>query len=378
MNRSLEILDHLIGFNTLNSRSNLHMVNFIEEFLVSRGFRVHRLADPAEEKAGLYAEIGPETEGGVVLSAHSDVVPVDGQTWTRPPFRLIREGDWLYGRGTTDMKGFLAEMLAVADKASTMMLKVPLKLLISYDEEIGCVGIERMRERLIPLIGSPRLAIVGEPTEMRVATGHKGKRAYRAHLAGQAGHSSLAPNYISALQVGVDFVMALRRLQEDIRETGACDPEFDVPYTTLHVGTFRSGTALNIVPDAAELTYEFRHVPEDDPDVLEQRIADAAQAVTPRQLGSTGIRIDRQASYPGLRMAATHDAVKQAQVWAGTETCKVGFGTEAGVLSEMGIPSVVCGPGSMDTHGHKADECISISQLNACAQMLDKVLKSLC
>ncbi len=377
MSLSLTLLARLIAFDTVSDRSNLDLIAFLTDFLATRGFRTHRLEDAAGDKAGLYAEIGPPGAGGVLLSAHSDVVPVAGQDWTRPPFRLTQEGAWLYGRGTTDMKGFLAEMLAVADRVDGETLTAPLKLLISYDEEIGCVGLARMRPRLAPLIGRPRLALVGEPTEMRVATGHKGKRAYRARVTGQAGHSALAPKHVSALQVGVEFCVALRGLQEEIRQTGARDPGFDIPYTTLHVGRFHSGTALNIVPDAAEIAFEIRHLAQDDPDALEHRVREAAQAVTPEQIGPKGIEIDRVAAYPGLNIAKTHAAVKEVQAWAGTPTCKVGFGTEAGILSEMGIPSVVCGPGSMDRHGHKADECISQGQLQACAQMLDALVATL-
>ncbi|MEM6375273.1 MAG: M20/M25/M40 family metallo-hydrolase, partial [Pseudomonadota bacterium] len=276
MSDDLDILERLIGFETLNSASNLHMIDFCQDLLTTCGFRVKRLRDPIEAKAGLFAEIGPAGPGGILLSAHSDVVPVAGQAWTRPPFRLTRDGAWLYGRGTTDMKGFLAQMLALAQKARGAQLSAPLKLLISYDEEIGCVGLARMRARLADLIGQPRLAIVGEPTEMQVGLAHKGKRAYLARVPGQAGHSAAAPNIVSALQVGVDFVTALRALQEDLRQTGARDPAFDVPYTTIHVGTFHSGSALNIVPERAELRFEFRHLAADDPDALEGRIRQAA------------------------------------------------------------------------------------------------------
>ena len=187
MTLSLEILDRLIAFNTVSNRSNLDLVSYVEDFLRARQFRVHRIPDLTQEKAGLYAEIGPQADGGILLSAHSDVVPVEGQAWSRAPFQLTRDGDRLFGRGTTDMKGFLAEMLGVADLASGKTLKAPLKLLISYDEEIGCVGIGRMKDRLKPLLGRPEMAIVGEPTEMQVAVGHKGKRS-KSSL-----HASLQP-----------------------------------------------------------------------------------------------------------------------------------------------------------------------------------------
>ncbi len=377
MSLSLEVLDRLIGFNTVSARSNLALMEYVTDFLKSRGFRLHPLPDADEDKAGLYAEIGPAVEGGVVLSAHSDVVPVEGQSWTRDPFRLSREGDLLFGRGTTDMKGFLAEMLVVADAASRMDLKEPLKLVVSYDEETGCHGIARMQERLAPLLGKPRLAIVGEPTEMQVAIGHKGKRSYRGHVRGEAGHSALAPQFVSALQVGVDFVMALRSMQEDLIATGAREDGYDIPYTTVHVGKLTSGRALNIVPDKADLLFEFRHMAGDDPVELEARFRQAALDVTRPHGGRAAIEIARYAAYPGLVIAPAHDVVRQVQDWSGQGTCKVAFGTEAGFFADMGVPTVVCGPGSMAGQGHKADEFVAQGQLAACARMLENALEGL-
>ncbi|WP_299680351.1 acetylornithine deacetylase [uncultured Roseobacter sp.] len=377
MTSSLEILDRLIGFETISARSNLDLIAYVEDFLVTRQFRVHRIADLTDDKAGLYAEMGPEGAGGVLLSAHSDVVPVTGQHWTRPPFKLTRDGDLLFGRGTTDMKGFLAEMLVAADTASRRTLTAPLKLLISYDEEIGCVGIARMRDRLTPLLGTPRLAIVGEPTEMQVAIGHKGKRAYRAEITGQAGHSALAPNYVSALQLAVDLVLDLRALQADLKQNGARDAGYDIPYSTVHAGKMTSGTALNIVPERAELVFEIRHLAADDPDLLERRIAKAAAELTAPLAGAGAIALHPLAAYPGLATPATGDATRQVQGWSGGKTCKVAFGTEGGVLAELGIPTVVCGPGSMERQGHKADEHISSAQLAACATLLANALDTL-
>ncbi len=377
MSLSLEILDRLIGFNTVSARSNLALMDYVTDFLKSRGFRLHALPDADEDKAGLYAEIGPQVEGGVILSAHSDVVPVEGQTWTRDPFKLSREGDLLFGRGTTDMKGFLAEMLVVADAASKTTLKEPLKLVVSYDEETGCHGIARMQDRLAPMLGKPRLAIVGEPTEMQVAIGHKGKRSYRGHVTGEAGHSALAPQFVSALQVGVDFVMALRGMQEDLIANGAREDGYDIPYTTVHVGKLTSGRALNIVPDKADLLFEFRHMAGDDPKELEARFRQAAQNVTQPYGARAGIEIERYAAYPGLVIEPTHNVVRQVQDWSGKGTCKVAFGTEAGFFADMGVPTVVCGPGSMAGQGHKADEFVSESQLAACAKMLENALAEL-
>ncbi|MFK7875892.1 MAG: acetylornithine deacetylase [Paracoccaceae bacterium] len=377
MTLSLEILDRLIAFDTVSSQSNLDLIAFAEDFLRARQFRVHRIPDLTEAKAGLYAEIGPQTDGGVLLSAHSDVVPVEGQVWTRPPFQLTRDGDRLFGRGTTDMKGFLAEMLALADDASRKALKAPLKLLISYDEEIGCVGIDRMSARLKPLLGRPELAIVGEPTEMQIAIGHKGKRSYSAQITGQAGHSALAPRFVSALHIALDYVAALRNLQDGLERNGSRDDSYDIPYSTIHVGRIRSGTTLNIVPDSAELLFEFRHLAKDDPDSLARRIAEAANAVKAPHLDSAAIELQSLAAYPGLATPASNAAVSLTRNWSGGRVCKVAFGTEAGFLSEMSIPTVVCGPGSMVDQGHKPDEYISEMQLIKCSKMLARAVNHL-
>ena len=377
MTLSLDILDRLIAFDIVSNRSNLDLISYVEDFLRARQFRVHRIPDLTEEKAGLYAEIGPQTDGGILLSAHSDVVPVEGQVWSRPPFQLTRDGDRLFGRGTTDMKGFLAEMLGVADLASRKTLKAPLKLLISYDEEIGCVGIGRMKDRLKPLLGRPEMAIVGEPTEMQVAVGHKGKRAYKAQITGQAGHSALAPRFVSALHIAVDYVAALRALQEGLEQNGSRDDSYDVPYSTIHVGQMRSGSALNIVPDSAEMLFEFRHLAEDNPDCLAHRITEAADAVIAPYAQPASIKLRPLAAYPGLATPLTSGAVTSVLNWSGGQTCQVAFGTEAGFLSDLGFPTVVCGPGSMADQGHKPDEYISQKQLIKCSQMLVKAVGKL-
>lgn len=370
MTPSLEILDRLIAFETVSDRSNLDLISYVEDFLKSRGFRVHRIIDPKEDKAGLFAEIGPSGDGGLLLSAHSDVVPVAGQDWSVPPFKLTRQADRLFGRGTTDMKGFLAEMLALADAVHTRDLNAPLKLLVSYDEEIGCVGISRMKDRLPSLLGRPTLAIVGEPTEMQVAIGHKGKRAYRADIRGEAGHSALAPNFVNALHVAADFVGKLRKMQKATRDNGVCNAAYDVPYTTFHVGQLSGGTALNLVPDKATLLYEFRHLAEDNPDEIEARLQRAAEDATAEFPDPARITLQALAGYPGLSVAASDPVVSLVRSWCDGDTTHVAFGTEAGVLTGLGVPTVVCGPGSMAGQGHKPDEFISVQQLNACSEML--------
>ncbi|EBA14747.1 acetylornithine deacetylase [Roseobacter sp. SK209-2-6] len=381
MTLTLEILEKLIAFDTVSHKSNLEMAGFAEDFLNARGFAVTRLPSADGSKMGLYAELGP-AGAGVLLSAHMDVVPVDGQNWRRPPFQLTREGDQLFGRGTTDMKAYAAAMLSLADQASRASLSEPLKLVLSYDEEIGCVGIQHMIEPLSSLVGRPKICFVGEPTEMQVATGHKGKAALRARCHGQSGHSALAPNFVNALDLAGEFLVGLRRVQAHYREKGAQDPDYSVPYTTLHAGILQGGTALNIVPDLAKITFEYRHLAADNSAEIEEHILQTAeQACLTIGQGrpEAKIEIENYNSYPGLdtaqESAATLYALQLAQQ---NHTTKVAFGTEAGFFDRLGIPTIVCGPGSMEGQGHKQDEYLEMRQLVACEEMMARILDDLC
>ena len=376
MSRTIEILRELVAFDTVSAKSNLAIIDWIEAHLTALGFRVTRITDPDEPKAGLYAEIGPEGDG-VVLSAHTDVVPVEGQNWTRPPFELTEEDGRLYGRGTTDMKGFLASVLAFAEVAAGADLKAPIKLVISYDEEIGCVGMGRMIKALRPLIGTPRICIVGEPTSLDVAIGHKGKKSYRAICRGEAGHSALAPKFVNAIYVATDLISGLRSLQAKFAGSGVADDDYAVPYSTVHVGKLTGGTALNIVPDVAELLFEIRYLAADRIEDFEADLAALVAQVEQDRKGAV-IEIDGLISYPGLDVKPDADCVKFMQRISGKNgVTKVAYGTEAGFFDAIGIPTVVCGPGSMEGQGHKADEYILTSELEACDAMLLRLLEDL-
>ncbi len=381
MSLTLETLEQLISFDTVSAKSNLKIIDFIEGFLRGRGARTSRIAGTAAGKCGLFAEIGPQIAGGVLLSAHTDVVPVEGQIWTRAPFILSREGDRLFGRGTTDMKGYIACMLAAADMAARMRLTEPLKLVFSYDEEIGCVGIREMLPKLIPYLGSPRACIVGEPTEMKIAVGHKGKAALRAVCHGQSGHSALAPKFVNALHLAVETVTGLRNVQDWYQKNGAHDPAYDIPYTTLHIGKMSGGMALNIVPDRAVIDFEYRHLAADAPSEIMSRITQVIYDIEARyrEIWSLArIEIDRYNTYPGLDGAQNPDAEQLAQRLLKTkQTTKVAFGTEAGFFDGLGIPTIVCGPGSMEGQGHKPDEYLELSQIKACEKMLAGVVETL-
>lgn len=380
MTKTLEILEKLVGFDTVSDKSNLAIMDYAQDFLVACGFTAYRIPDGTGQKAGLYASLGPEGDG-VLLSAHTDVVPVSGQDWTHDPFCLTQKGERVYGRGTTDMKGYFACILAIAERAATSDLKEPLKISLSYDEEIGCVGIQNMIDDLERTIGLPRLCLVGEPTEMQVAIGHKGKAALRATFHGQSGHSALAPNFLNALHLAGDFLSELRGLQDQFAINGARDEAYGVPYSTIHVGKLSGGTALNIVPDRAEMTFEYRHLAADQPEVILASIKQAAARVETLHADvhpCAKVEIDQYNAYPGLDVAESADVATIAKRLSHTNgVTKVAFGTEAGFFDALGIPTVVCGPGSMEGQGHKADEYVTLGQLAACDQMMDRLLGEL-
>ncbi|MDZ5699545.1 acetylornithine deacetylase [Chelativorans sp. M5D2P16] len=378
---TLELLERLIAFPTVSADSNLDLIDFVERHLTEAGFRTHRLPDPSGRKAGLMARLGGDGPGGVMLSAHSDVVPVEGQNWTRPPFRLTRDGDRLYGRGTTDMKGYLATMLSLATRAAKTPPERPLMLAISYDEEVGCVGIRQMLPGYEALGWQPELCIVGEPTAMRPAIGHKGKIALQATCRGTAGHSSLAPRYVNALHLAAEFITALRRLQDHYAHSAARDPGYDVPYSTVHAGRMQGGTALNIVPDHARIEFELRHLPGDtQEDFLTRLRQETDRILRPfrTQDAAAQIAIERTNAYPGFQIAPDHEAARRVAVLSGAhETIKVAYGTEAGYFAQLGIPTLICGPGDMEGQGHKPDEYVTMAQLGSCDRMMDRLLMQL-
>lgn len=378
--RTEEILAQLVGFKTISTDSNLLLIDFAEDLLNRCGFQVRRLPDATGAKAGLFARTGPDG-AGVLLSGHTDVVPTEGQLWTRDPFTLTREEDRLYGRGTTDMKGFIASALAMAERAALTPLQRPLMLALSYDEEIGCVGIRQMIGDLQSSIGLPAFCIVGEPTEMQVAVGHKGKGALRATCRGQSGHSALAPHFVNAIHLATDFTAALRDLQSHFARAGHRDPAYDVPYSTIHVGKITGGRALNIVADEAVVEFEYRHLPTDDPDDIMARIQDAAQRVARPYQGRCAqatITVERTNAYPGLDVDEQEQVVTFVKTLARTNhIIKVAFGAESGFFDGIGIPTVVCGPGSMSDQGHMPDEYVTRTQLASCDAMLDRLLTHL-
>jgi len=379
--QTADILALLIGFDTTSSKPNRALMDWVQDLLAGAGIAAQIIPDASGGKANLYATIGPQDRAGVMLSGHTDVVPVDGQVWTRPPFQLTEAGGRYYGRGTTDMKGFVASALSAALVAARRPLETPLHLALSYDEEVGCLGVPSLIDMLAQAPFRPAMCIVGEPTGMQVATGHKGKIALRATCTGREGHSALAPMALNALHLGADFLGALRRLQDEVAETGLRDGDYDVPYTTLHVGKMQGGVQVNIVPNSCTLDFEIRNLAGDDPQVLIDRLrveADRITAPLKAAFPEATITIDRLWDYPGLGTPTSAPVVQFVKSLTGANgTMKVAFGTEGGLFStRLGIPTVICGPGSM-AQGHKPDEWVSVEQLARCDAMLAALLDRL-
>ncbi len=379
--QTADILARLIGFDTTSSKPNLALMDWVQELLAAAGITAQILPDASGGKANLYATIGPQDRPGVMLSGHTDVVPVDGQVWTRPPFVLTKAGGRYYGRGATDMKGFVASALAAALMAARRPLATPLHLALSYDEEVGCLGVASLIDMLAHAPHLPAMCIVGEPTGMQVATGHKGKIALRATCTGREGHSALAPMALNALHLGADFLGALRRLQDKVAASSLRDGDYDVPYTTLHVGKMQGGVQVNIVPNLCTLDFEIRNLAGDDPQALIDRLrveADRITAPLKAAFPEAAITIDRLWEYPGLGTPSSAPVVQFVKSLTGANgTMKVAFGTEGGLFStRLGIPTVICGPGSM-AQGHKPDEWVSVEQITRCDAMLAALLDRL-
>lgn len=369
-----KILERLVAFDTVSSNPNIALMGYVRDLLDAAGIAVHLIPDAAGGKANLYAKTGPAGVPGVMLSGHTDVVPVEGQAWTRPPFQLTEAEGRLYGRGTADMKGFVACAIAAMLDASRRPLKVPLHLALSYDEEIGCMGVRSLIDLLALAPVRPRFCIVGEPTGMQVATGHKGKVALRATCSGREGHSALAPLALNALHLAADFLGAVRALQAEVAATGLQDGDYDVPYTTLHVGKMSGGVQVNIVPSHAVLDFEIRSLAGEDVAGLISRLEGAAEVIVAplrADFPEAAIQVQRLWDYPGLGTPTDAEVVRFVKGLTGANgTIKVAFGTEGGLFDQrLGLPTVICGPGSM-AQGHKPDEYVTVEQLDRCQAML--------
>jgi len=375
---TLAILEKLVSFSTVSPDPNRPLIDFVRTFLAGHGIESELVEAEGGRKANLFATIGPRDKPGIMLSGHTDVVPAEGQPWSSDPFQLRVAGGRAFGRGTADMKGFVASALALVARAALRNLETPLHLALSHDEEIGCVGVRSLIDLLATRNFAARLAVIGEPTQMRIATGHKGKLAARASCCGVSGHSALAPKALNAIHLACDFVAALRRRQDELAESGARDDDYDIPYTTIHAGVIAGGTALNIVPSLCSVDFEIRNIAADDPAaILDGLMDEAAALAAARQTAhpEAAIKVERLNDYPGLATPVESEAVRfVAGLLDDGATHKVAFGTEGGLFSSrLGVPALVCGPGSMD-QGHKPDEFITLDQLAACDRFMERLL----
>ena len=374
----VDILAALVGFDTTSRNSNLALIDWVEAYLARHGVASRRIPDETGRKANLWATIGPPDVPGYVLSGHTDVVPVDDQDWSTDPFRLTERDGLVYGRGTTDMKGFLAACLAQVPAMVARPLRAPIHLAFSYDEEVGCLGVRGLLSWLAGGV-RPLACFVGEPTSMQVVVAHKGKRSVRVSVRGRTCHSSLAPIGVNAVEYAALLVAHIRGIGGHLAASGARDPLYDIPHTTAHVGTFHGGTVLNIVPDRCVFDYEFRAIAADDPDALLAQVEHYARTVLEPEMQriapEAGFDFRFLSGFPGLDTQADAPVVGLAKHLAGrNDHAKVAYGTEAGLFASMArVPTVVVGPGDID-QAHKANEFIAVEQLQRCVGFVGRLV----
>ena len=371
-----ELIARLVAFETVSRNSNLALTDFIRDYLDGFGIRSSLVTNEAGNKANLYATIGPLVPGGVVLSGHTDVVPVDGQPWSSEPFTLVEREGRLYGRGTCDMKSFCAIVLALAPEMGK--LQKPIHLAFSYDEEVGCQGAPSLIRALLENVPRPMAVIVGEPTNMQLVTAHKGITALKTSVIGHEAHSSQTHRGVSAVITSARLITFLDDLARRRQEVRPRDPGFEPDFTTVHVGVIRGGTAVNIISRHCEFIWDIRNIPGDEPQDLlaqfqtfcRQKVEPAMRAIAPE----TGIQTEIFASAPALRHEPDSVAARLVKTLLGNEaTYKVPYAAEAGQFQEAGLPAVICGPGSID-QAHQPDEYITLQQVEAGMQFIRRLI----
>ncbi len=375
-------LASLVAFPTVSRDSNLALIDWIEAHLDALGGRCRRTWSEDRRKANLWTSFGPEGSGGAVLSGHTDVVPVDGQDWATDPFVVNEREGRLYGRGAADMKGFLAAILVVLERADLAALRQPLHVALSYDEEVGCLGVDRMIEDARAAGARPDYAVIGEPTTMRIIRAHKSINVFRTRITGKAAHSSQPHRGAGAIFAAGRLIEQLYRIGEEKR-SAAGKNGFEPPWTTVQVGVIRGGNAVNILPADCQFVWEYRALPEEDADEIIERVrAFARDDVLPalREFApDADIAIDTLARVPPL----VPDPGQRGEAWVASlpgvragGSGEVAFATEAGSFQRAGVASVVCGPGSID-QAHQPNEFIEIAELERCERMLEGILERL-
>ncbi len=371
-----ELLARLVAFDTTSSKTNIPLIDFVEAYLAGRGIESHRVPTPDGLKASLFASIGPGDSGGFALSGHTDVVPVAGQSWDSDPFTLTERDGKLYGRGTCDMKGYLACCLAIVPDLKARKLKVPFHLAFSYDEEVGCTGVRPMIAELGKSLPRPRMVFVGEPSNMAVVDAHKGPMRWRVELTGRAAHSSMPHYGVNAIAYAGRLLAELARMEEELK-AGTRIARFDPPWTTLQVTQIEGGTASNVVPVPCWFGWETRALPGFDPMTLERRLkAFAEDKCLPemrRIAPESGIKIASTNRVPAYAADTKSGIVPLTLKLAGqNETFAVSYCTEAGLFQDGGAPAIICGPGDI-AQAHTVNEFIRIEELEKCLRFLGRL-----
>lgn len=381
LDRTKAILADLIAYPSISSDSNVEVIGYMAQRLQDLGADVQLQFTPDGQKANLFGTIGPDKPGGIVLSGHSDVVPVDDQDWAHDPFEMIERDGKLFGRGTCDMKGFIAAALAKAEDFTEGALTRPVHFSFTYDEETGCIGAQALAEWLQQHDVRPSMAIIGEPTMMQVIEGHKGCCEYTTHFHGRAGHGSMPDLGVNAVEYAVRYVARLMEMGEELKRRAPTNSRFDPPWTTINTGSLMGGKIHNVIPETASVQWEFRPVQDSDFEYVKSEsdnyvrsvLLPAMQRVDP----AAEIRTEIIGEVAGLEPADINEARDILMELTGSNTSGVvPFGTEAGIFGALGMSVAVCGPGSIE-QAHKPDEFLAIDQLQKCLQMLDGLEKKL-
>ncbi len=376
--QSRELIERLIGFDTTSAKSNLELIDFAQDYLEGHGARCRRITNPEGTKANLFASLGPEAPGGVVLSGHSDVVPVGGQAWDSDPFTVVERDGRLYGRGTADMKSFIAVAMALVPEFQAQPLRHPLHLALSYDEEVGCTGVGSMIDDIVTNLPRPEMVIVGEPTDMQIVNGHKGCYVFETHLKGLAAHSSQPHHGGNAIFAAGKLIAYLADLAAAKRAEAPADSPFDPPYTTVNLGLVEGGKALNIVAQDCSFGWEFRPIPSEDTEAIIQGFeAYAREEVLPALsefAPEASIETRHLSTVLPLMPVEDNPAEVLVRRLSGSNAAPgvVSFGTEGGLFQAAGLAAVVFGPGSID-QAHKPNEFIDLDQVAACEEFLLKL-----
>jgi len=381
MKSSHDWLKKLVSFDTTSRNSNLPLIDYVDEWFLVHHSVTHRIYDTTGNKANLFATLPAHdgsVNGGIILSGHTDVVPVDGQTWETDPFAATKVGGRIYGRGTCDMKGFLAVALTLLPKLQHLKLPHPVHFALSYDEEVGCIGASSMIAELKKMGINPSACVVGEPTEMRPVTAHKGINLFRCRLHGRAAHSSLTIQGCNAIEHAAKLMSWIRELGKQLQQ-GAKDTFYDVPFSSITTNLISGGNAINTIPSMCEFFFEFRNLPTINPREITQKIQNYIQhELLPgmrQEYHEAKVELTSLAAVPGLEASEDAEVTKATRALTKEKDIfKVAYATEAGLFQQSGIPTIVCGPGSIE-QAHRANEYITIEQLDQCEKFLFDLVK---